>query len=128
MNYPTFFSKITWQWTFSELAYTYNIKTKKNKERYNIMKKKLLLSSVAALTLFAAYNTANAADYVRTEPGIKYGPDYSNPNNHKNGAATLANGTVRTVAEVSGVFSFLNSFTGLGVSFCFAFTSSVAIS
>ena len=67
------------------------------------MKKKLLLSSVAALTLFAAYNTANAADYVRTEPGIKYGPDYSNPNNHKNGAATLANGTVRTVAEVSGV-------------------------
>ena len=32
------------------------------------------------------------------------------------------------VAEVSGVFSFLDSFTGLGVSFCFAFTSSVAIS
>ena len=66
------------------------------------MKKKLLLSSVAALTLFAAYNTASA-DYVRNDPGIKYGPDYSNPDNQKNGAATLANGTVRTVAEVSGV-------------------------
>ena len=32
------------------------------------------------------------------------------------------------VAEVAGVSSFLGSFTGLGVSFCFSFTSSVAIS
>ena len=32
------------------------------------------------------------------------------------------------VAEAAGVSSFLGSFTGLEVSFCFAFTSSVAIS
>ena len=33
------------------------------------MKKKLLLSTVAALSLFAAYNTANAAD-VTLKPGV----------------------------------------------------------
>ena len=32
------------------------------------------------------------------------------------------------VAEAADVSSFLGSLTGLGVSFCFAFTSSVAIS
>lgn len=70
------------------------------------MKKKLLLSSVAALTLFAAYNTASA--YERTEPGIKYAPDYSVPNQPGARVSTGAdaNGNEigsRTVAEVSGV-------------------------
>ena len=48
------------------------------------MKKKLLLSSVAALTLFAAYNTASAADnYVRKDPGIRTGSESTNNPNSK---------------------------------------------
>ena len=46
------------------------------------MKKKLLLSSVAALTLFAAYNTASA-DYVRNDPGIRTGVQPANNSNGK---------------------------------------------
>ena len=94
------------------------------------MKKKLLLSSVAALSLFAAYNTASA-DYVRNDPGIKYGPDYSNPDNHKNGVVKLADGTVRTVAEVSGVKQqgtydvYLNANNGTEVSAKFVADSTV---
>ena len=61
------------------------------------MKKKLLLSSVAALTLFAAYNTASAE---RNDPGIRY-PGESLP--------TKQNGGVQTIDEDGNVSNLVKS-------------------